>query len=393
MLGMMGIDGKAPPLIGAGRPSPHYCPQDPSPLARGLVAEPLVRGLTPRAQMAHAASSRVGLISSTLNISSTGYLQRRMTQRMKDAILQFDMSVRAGSRMVQYYYADGTNPRWATRCSIRAEDLQLDELERLDPELVAAASAMRKPQTLGLPIALDLFELRFRGPAAASQPGDEAAVRAAASRLRPWEPSTLTRAALLLRMRRGRREGLGLVGERLRLMLDACVADWRRTRASPGMAVGVFVGSSLAPPMTQSALNSFQKAGGGTDDNNAIMRLVNNTDPDKGLGTFGMTVHTTNPSSRGAAKVVAARLLALRVADITLGKPKVRPLLSLCSNMHYYHTIQFTIIKRRCMRLRSSRARLRRCGMRWSACALTSCQPPRARWCCSCVRIGCAPPG
>lgn len=86
-------------------------------------------------------------------------------------------------------------------------------------------------------------------------------VKRAALAMGPWESSTVTRAAFLIKLRPSERERMGLTGAALRAVLETAVEHWRRNRAPDGFAAGLFVATSVGPPATQGRLNAFYTSG------------------------------------------------------------------------------------------------------------------------------------
>ena len=187
-----------------------------------------------------------------------------------------------------------------------------------------------------VPLALDWILEAQPAAGAAARPdprpdaslADDALVRAAALELRPWQPSGLARAALLVRLRRSERERLGLRGAALAKVLRQLVRDWDESRAPPGMAVGIFVATSLGPPATQGRLNAFYTAGmqgGGAEtadeEAHALEGLLSASSPAQ-RGSFGMTLHTLD-GSRDAARALAHEVRGLLLAELLAGPPCV----------------------------------------------------------------------
>ena len=338
-VGQQTINGRPPPHVSLGRALPTLRPNDPSAAARGLVLRSLVDGLTPTESVFNAASSRVGLVVGRLEVPDSGYKQRRIAQRMKDCVIVSDGSVRCGANIVQFCYGgDGGDPRQDVRLRISPAELAAARAEaaaRADDELEAAVSAVeRAGPGATIPLALEWILNAQPPQAGALDPrpnagaADDALVRAATLELRPWQPSGLARAAILVRLRRSERMRLGLRGAALVGVLRRLVRDWDESRAPPGMAVGIFVATSLGPPATQGRLNAFYTAGmqgGGAEtadeEAHALEGLLSASSPAQ-RGSFGMTLHTLE-GSREAAAALAQEVRGLMLSELLASPPRV----------------------------------------------------------------------
>lgn len=321
-------------MVSVGRPLPLLRAWDASPLSRGLATHSLVDGLTPAECIMNTASSRVGLVVSRLEVPSSGYKQRRIAQCMKDCTIASDGTVRCASNIIQFCYGgDGGDPRADVKTSASSETLDKAAAEAAasgNGELAAAVAVLRRVADPHIPLALDWLirsapRSDGRDPRAAS--AEDGLVCAAALELRPWQPSEVARAHLLVALRASERKRLRLHGSMLKALLDRVVEDWRRSRAPVGMAVGVFVATSVGQPATQNRLNAFYTAGmqgGGSETADEAARALENllSASDPGVpGMFGMTLHTVD-GSREAARNLAVSVCGLTLAAITAGSPE-----------------------------------------------------------------------
>jgi hypothetical protein len=331
-VGLQTVGGKLPSRTGGGkRTLPIFGKLAARSLeANGYVAESLADGLDVAGNYFHTWSSRSGLVEGRLNTPHSGYQQRSLIAPMKSCIVSHDGTVRSEGAIVQFCYGgDGAAPRRAVSITVSKEDL-LAACATGDEDLNAAAAAIEEAGRaarglpgdvkLSLPVPLVWLRTRFSAPAEAKSetPHDSEwpAVLAAALSLRPWEPSLLTRAALLIFLRPSERARLALTGERLSALLRAIVADWESSRVPGGMPVGVFVGTSIGPPATQSSLDAFHVAGmhrsGGGTSATSFDTLLNASRAD---GSGGMVIYLA-AGSEAAAISLAEKLPQKTVASI-----------------------------------------------------------------------------
>ena len=152
------------------------------------------------------------------------------------------------------YGGDGGDCARDVRLRISSEELAAAEVEAAaagDGELAAACAELRLCVEPSLPFALDWCIQQASRTFIGSDDEDDQALIAAALQLRPWQASTVARAALLVRLRRSERVRLRIRGSSLKILLDRLMSDWDESRVPAGMAVGVFVATSISPPLTQ----------------------------------------------------------------------------------------------------------------------------------------------
>jgi len=98
MLGLAGqqlIDYRRPcPHGAAPRVSPYFRPGDRRLTARGLATNAIAEGFTPEQFLAHAGTTREGLVKSAIAPADTGYLHRRLIRCLEMLIACSDASVR-----------------------------------------------------------------------------------------------------------------------------------------------------------------------------------------------------------------------------------------------------------------------------------------------------------
>ena len=81
--------------------------------SRGFVYNNYVTGLNPQETFFHAMGGRKGMIATSINTSTTGYIQKRMSRKMEDLVTRIDGSVRdCNGNIIQFLYGgDGMDPR------------------------------------------------------------------------------------------------------------------------------------------------------------------------------------------------------------------------------------------------------------------------------------------
>ncbi len=108
-VGQQNIHGKrvVPMVDGCTRTLPHFKTNDHSAQARGFVASGYAKGMNPTEMFFHAMGGRVGVISTAIKTSVSGYLQKRIGRKEEDNKIEWDATVRLGgsdSKIVQYIY-------------------------------------------------------------------------------------------------------------------------------------------------------------------------------------------------------------------------------------------------------------------------------------------------
>jgi DNA-directed RNA polymerase subunit A' len=93
------------------RTLPHFRKGDLGADARGFVRSSYKKGLTPTEFFFHAIGGREGLVDTAVRTSQSGYLQRRLINALQDLEVEYDGTVRAGEKVVQFVYGeDGIDP-------------------------------------------------------------------------------------------------------------------------------------------------------------------------------------------------------------------------------------------------------------------------------------------
>ena len=96
------------------RTLPFFAPGDSSPASRGFIYGNYLTGQQPHEAFFAAMSGRSGIIDTACKTSETGYIQKRIVQKVCDLQVNIDGTVRdARGRIVQLVYGgDGMDPRY-----------------------------------------------------------------------------------------------------------------------------------------------------------------------------------------------------------------------------------------------------------------------------------------
>jgi hypothetical protein len=96
-----------PQLSHGTRCLPCFLPGDDSPEARGFVESNYLRGLNPSEAFFHACAGREGVIATAMKTSENGYIQKKIGQKIGDAKVWIDGSVRdANGKIISFMYGD-----------------------------------------------------------------------------------------------------------------------------------------------------------------------------------------------------------------------------------------------------------------------------------------------
>ena len=86
---------------------PCFPPNDTSPVSRGMVRSPYLKGLNPAEFFFSAMVGRDGCIDTAINTAVTGYIQRRMVKALESCKTHWDNSVRdASGAIIQFKYGE-----------------------------------------------------------------------------------------------------------------------------------------------------------------------------------------------------------------------------------------------------------------------------------------------
>jgi DNA-directed RNA polymerase I subunit RPA1 len=105
-LGQQELEGKRVPVMESGKTLPCFKKLEMCPAAGGFVAERFLTGITPATFFFHTMAGRDGLIDTAVKVSNSGYLQRCIIKHLEGAKVEYDHTVRANGRILQYKYGD-----------------------------------------------------------------------------------------------------------------------------------------------------------------------------------------------------------------------------------------------------------------------------------------------
>lgn len=89
------------------RCAPYFFQNDDRPESRGFIKNSFVKGLTLYEFIAHAITSREGVIDTAVKTATTGYLQRKLIKATEDFMVKYDGTVRNSTNKVyQFTYGD-----------------------------------------------------------------------------------------------------------------------------------------------------------------------------------------------------------------------------------------------------------------------------------------------
>ena len=107
MVGQQNSSGKRMQTTIGDKTLPCFEPNDTSPMSKGMVRSPYLKGLNPAEFFFSAIVGRDGCIDTAINTAVTGYIQRRMVKALESCKTQWDGSVRdAGGSIIQFKYGE-----------------------------------------------------------------------------------------------------------------------------------------------------------------------------------------------------------------------------------------------------------------------------------------------
>jgi DNA-directed RNA polymerase II subunit RPB1 len=113
LLGQQDIEGsRVNKLLSNGTRTLYHYPhnienQDMMYESRGFIRNSFIHGLNPREYWFHSMSGRIGIISTSLKTSTSGYVQRRMVKIAEDLQIKYDNTVRGvNESIIQFSYGD-----------------------------------------------------------------------------------------------------------------------------------------------------------------------------------------------------------------------------------------------------------------------------------------------
>ena len=137
-----------------------FLPGDNSPEARGFIENNYICGLTLQEAFFHAIAGRVGVISTAMKTSETGYIQKKISRKIEDAKVWIDGSVRdANGRIISFMYGDDGMD---AKKLVPVKNLDFPFFvnpKKLAKELNSEAKRSVDPESLGLLRLLDQDEI------------------------------------------------------------------------------------------------------------------------------------------------------------------------------------------------------------------------------------------
>jgi DNA-directed RNA polymerase II subunit RPB1 len=102
--------------------------------SRGFIRNSFIHGLNPREYWFHSMSGRIGIISTSQKVSTSGYVQRRMVKIAEDLQIKYDNTVRGvNESIIQFSYGDiGLDPKTSV---IMNDDVHVCNVGRLATKL------------------------------------------------------------------------------------------------------------------------------------------------------------------------------------------------------------------------------------------------------------------
>lgn len=207
-LGQQELEGQRVPIMVSGKTLPCFVGLESDPSAGGYIFERFLSGISPAQYFFHCMAGREGLIDTAVKTASSGYLQRCLVKHMEGVQVEYDMSVRCGSGVIQFMYGedglDCTKSRYLNNLGFFRDNMSL---------------------------------LRRQG----------------------WRDGTETVGSECLSPR-FREEISGVEPE----IKDFVRRRYMRSLVDAGECVGVIAAQSIGEPSTQMTLNTFHLAGVGT---------------------------------------------------------------------------------------------------------------------------------
>lgn len=102
--------------------------------SRGFIRNSFIHGLNPREYWFHSMSGRIGIINTSMRVSTSGYVQRRMVKIAEDLQIKYDNTVRGvNGTIIQFAYGDiSMDPK---NCVILKEEVHVCNVARLAKRL------------------------------------------------------------------------------------------------------------------------------------------------------------------------------------------------------------------------------------------------------------------
>lgn len=209
--------------------------------SRGFISSSFMRGMNPREMFFHAMAGRVGMISTAMDTSTSGYLQRSCIKSNEDLKVAYDGSVRDVSNNIYQmsYGYQGFDP-----CKVTYDANGLGhpiDMRRLADRLNTGLDIARYERLTEATVEEVICRCRWK-----RQIPDEAYDDM-------WNRHE--------RNLRNELVSVELHPTRLRDFVDTVCEKYHTARATPGDSVGILSAQSIGERQTQSSLNMFHTTG------------------------------------------------------------------------------------------------------------------------------------
>nr|QBK86972.1 MAG: DNA-directed RNA polymerase subunit alpha [Marseillevirus LCMAC103] len=304
-IGQQNVAGKRPPraLAHGTRTLPCFAPGDPSPSAQGFIYGSYLSGQQPHEAFFAAQAGRSGIVDTACKTSETGYIQKKICQKVADLQVWTDGSVRdAHGRVVQFLYGgDGFDPQMLAPLRARAE-APVDFPFFVDPAAVAARLTPVGPgpapaAPLDAPMVDELLTVVSVG-----RPGS-----------RVGRQATRNVHKTLRRLLKGVAVPADAIPEFCRIVADT----FQRARVPPGEMVGQDLATAMGEITTQLVLSFFHFAGLSLKDASlGVPRFVELLNIPKKPSNVSCVVYGARAAGRAEADALCRELAALVVGDV-----------------------------------------------------------------------------
>lgn len=102
--------------------------------SRGFVRSSFLRGMNPQEFIFHSIAGREGITQTSMNTSSSGYIQRKMVKVMEDIQVKYDGTVRNTNDWV-FQWSYGGDGFDRSECSFNSKE---NDVFFIDPQQVAS---------------------------------------------------------------------------------------------------------------------------------------------------------------------------------------------------------------------------------------------------------------
>ena len=307
-VGQQNVGGKRPDLSLAGRTRslPFFPAGDHSPASRGFIYGNYLTGQEPHEAFFAAMSGRSGIIDTACKTSETGYIQKRIVQKVCDLQIRVDGTVRdARDRIVQFVYGgDGMDPRFlATPLSC----LDLGFPFFIDPVQTAGRFVSdRYPPPPLVPISAAVLDTLT----------SDLYIGLLQAQTVPLQQARRN----IIKVLRQLAQDIRMPEARIPAFCKQVVNRFRRALSASGDMVGQHLASSMGEITTQLVLSFFHFAGMSLKDASlGVPRFVELLNLTKVPATPSCTVYSVLPEQKGAEQT------ARSIGELALGRLLVSP--------------------------------------------------------------------